>query len=68
MSKPLTDQERKYAELLGERALERQREMKRTRHPCCWELLTGPHHPVCPNRPKDEVDVPPLIDGQESLA
>jgi hypothetical protein len=47
-------------------AIERQERAKFERHACCWEPLTGPHHPVCQNA--DDPDAPPpLIDGQVGL-
>lgn len=56
-----------YAKLASEEALERQERAKLERHACCWEPVTGPHHPVCANA-EDPDAPPPLIEGQESLA
>lgn len=57
----------RYRELVGDAAAERQKQAKQEQHACCWEPLTGQHHPACPNRPRDQEDVPPLIEGQEAL-
>ena len=55
-----------YTEAVTAEALARQERAKVERHACCWEPLTGPHHPACQNA--DDPDAPPpLIEGQASL-
>ena len=54
-----------YAKEVGAEALERQRQERVERHPCCGELVSEGHHMMCSKRPLDE---PPAdVDGQESL-
>jgi hypothetical protein len=54
-----------YEREMHEAALSRDRERRETRHPCCWELHGGPHHPLCRNAEQE----PSLeqVPGQESL-
>lgn len=63
----MSDQRELYRREVGADALARQEQAKLEQHACCWEPLTGQHHPACPNRPRDQEDVPPLIEGQEAL-
>lgn len=56
-----------YARAVKADAVARQERARLERHGCCWEPLTGSHHPVCANA-EDPKTPPPLIDGQETLA
>jgi hypothetical protein len=36
-----------YGNDRGVEALQRQIDLDKTRHCCCWELKDNPHHPLC---------------------
>lgn len=55
----------KYAETVGQDALERQKAERGVRLPCCGELESAGHHMMCSKRPTDQPVA--KVDGQESL-
>jgi hypothetical protein len=64
LGKPRSPAER-YGDEQGSEALARQRQASKDHHVCCGEWKDGPHHEACKNYVPDEL--PPVIDGQESL-
>lgn len=53
-----------YERELGEDTAARQRRERIERFPCCGELQSVGHHPVCPKRP---AEVPAHAEGQVPL-
>ena len=41
------DQEKEYLRLMGEEALERQKELAKHLYPCCANRRVDGHHPLC---------------------